>query len=213
MLASCGPRRLAVVSPVSDPTGEAEALEASTRLEEPLQIIFEWQANDGGVRASGRGVARVEPPYKARLDLFLGNGETALRAALVDGEIRLPPGAPDDILPPPDLLWGALGILRPAEGARLLGGDRLEDGSVRLRYQYADGTQLHYQVSEGVLTRVDQVENGRIVQEVTLSFSQAGRYPTHATYRHRADFRELRLTRETLEAVPPFDEEIWNPIG
>jgi hypothetical protein len=211
LIAACGPRRLAVVGPVPDPAAAAAALEASTRLEEPLQVIFEWQAHDGGVRGRGRGVARVEPPYKARLDLFLANGETALRAALVDGMLRLPAGARDDMLPPPDLMWGALGILRPDAGARLLGGDRLEDGSVRLRYAYPEGGELHYQVSDGVLTRVDQVENGRVIQEVTLSFAEPGRYPTGATYRHRTDFRELRMTRETLDAVPPFDPEIWHP--
>lgn len=211
LVAACGPRRLAVVAPAADPVAEAAALEASTRLEEPLQVIFEWQANDGGVRASGRGAARVQPPYMARLDLFLGNGETVLRAALVDGELRLPPGAPDDMLPPPDLMWGALGILRPADEAELLGGDVLEDRSVRLRYGYPDGSELHYQVADGALVRVDQLQNGRVVQEVVLTFTEAGRYPTGATYRHRTDFRELRLRRETLEAVPPFDEAIWHP--
>lgn len=211
MLAACGPSRLAVVGPVPDPAVTASALEERTRLEEPLQLIFEWQANDGGVRARGRGVARVQPPYKARLDLFLGNGETALRAALVDGVLRLPPEAPDDMLPPPDLMWGALGVLRPDSEAALRGGDRLEDGSVRLRYAYPDGVELHYQITEGALTRIDQIENGRVVQEVTLSFAEEGRYPTGATYRHRTEFRELRMTRESIEAVAPFDEEIWHP--
>lgn len=211
LLAACGPSRLAVVGPVPDPSLVASALEERTRLEEPLQLIFEWQANDGGVRGRGRGVARVEPPYKARLDLFLDNGETALRAALVDGALRLPPGAPDDMLPPPDLMWGALGVLRPDAAAELQGGDRLEDGSVRLRYAYPSGIELHYQVSDGVLTRIDQIENGRVVQEVTLSFAEEGRYPTEATYRHRTEFRELRMTRESLEAVPPYDARIWNP--
>jgi hypothetical protein len=211
VLAACGPSRLAVLGPVPDAAGTASALEDRTRLEEPLQLIFEWQANDGGVRARGRGVARVQPPYMARLDLFLANDETVLRAALVDGELRLPPEAPDDMLPPPDLMWGALGILRPDSEAVLRGGDRLEDGSVRLRYAYPDGVELHYQVSDGVLTRIDQIEGGRVVQEVTLFFAEEGRYPTGATYRHRTEFRELRMTRESIEAVPPFDDEIWNP--
>ncbi|MDZ7779846.1 MAG: hypothetical protein U5R14_07915 [Gemmatimonadota bacterium] len=211
--AGCGPRRAAVVAPVADPGAEAEALEASTRLEEPLQVIFEWRANDRGVRADGRGVARVEPPDRARLDLFLANGETVLRAALVAGEVRMPPGAPDDFLPPPDLMWGALGVVRPGPEARLAGGDRLEGGAVRLRYAYPNGTELHYQTRDGVLTRVELLERGRVVEEVALSFSDSGRYPTGATYRHHTDFRELQLTRESVEAVEPFPEAIWHPTG
>ena len=212
LLAACGPRRLSVVGPVADPAMVAGALAASTAPEDPMQLIFEWQANDGGVRGRGRGVARVEPAYKARLDLFLANGETALRAALVEGELRLPPGAPDDMLPPPDLMWGALGVLRPDADAELLGGDRLEDGSLRLRYSDADGGELHYQISDGLLTRVDQVENGRVVQEVMLSFAEPGRYPTQATYRHRTEFRELRMTRESIEIVPPFEPDMGSGV-
>lgn len=213
LAAGCGPQRLAVVAPVGDPAEEAEALEASTRLEEPLQVTFEWRANDRGTRADGRGVARVSPPARARLDLFLGNGETVLRAALVEGKVRMPPGAPDDLLPPPDLMWGALGVVRPGPDARLAGGDRLEGGAVRLRYAYPDGTELHYQTRDGVLTRVELLEGGRVVEEVTLSFAESGRYPTGATYRHNTDFRELHLTRESVEAVEPFPESIWHPTG
>ena len=50
-------------------------------------------------------MARIEPPSKARLDLFLDNGEGVLSAALVDDELRLPHGAPEDILPPVELMW------------------------------------------------------------------------------------------------------------
>lgn len=209
--ATCGPRRLAVVGPVDDPAAEAAALERRTRLVDPTQVIFEWHANEGGVRAEGRGVARVEPPYRARLDLFLRNGETALRAALVDGGFRLPPGADDDILPPPDLMWGALGVLRAHEGARLLGGDRLEGGGVRLRYGYRDGSELHYEVTAGELTRVDLLEGGRIVQTVALTPDPAGPHPLGATYRDLTGFRELRLTRERLETTEPFPDAIWTP--
>lgn len=210
-LAACGTRRLAVVEPVPDPSSAAAAMEASTRLEAPLQVIFAWEAIDQGVRGRGRGVARAEPPARARLDLFLANGETALRAALVDGEVRLPPGAPGDLLPPPDLMWGALGVFRPGGDAVLLGGDRLEGGPIRLRYRYPNGGELHYQVRDGVLERVDVMRGGRVVEEVILTFRDAGRFPSEALYRHRTDFRELHLMRESAETVAPFPAEIWSP--
>jgi hypothetical protein len=200
-----------VVGPVPDPAAAAASLIERTRLVEPLQVVFGWEATDEGARARGRGVARVEPESKARLDLFLENGETALRAALVDGELRLPEGVRGGILPPPDLLWGTLGVVQPGTDALLSGADRLEGGAVRIRYGYPDGSELHYETFHGVLTRIDRLRGGRVVEEVALSFSEPGRYPTEAAYRHRAEFREMRLTRETLRGAEPFPEEIWRP--
>jgi hypothetical protein len=210
-LAACAPSGPAVIGPVGDPAGAAAELSDQTGLEGPLRIVFDWQLNDAGQRVSGRGVARVEPPYRARLDLFLDNGETVVSAALVDGELRLPPGSPDDILPPPDLMWGALGVFRPLGDARLLGADRLEGEGTRLRYGYGDGREIHYLVERGLLSALELRDGGRVVQRVDVGAERDARYPVEATYRNLAAFRELRLTRETLSVVGPFDPEIWNP--
>ena len=147
--AGCGPQRLSVVGPLGDPAATARSLRSGTGLEEPVRIDFRWRLNESGSRVSGVGVARIEPPHRARLDLFLDNDESVTAAALVDDELRLPPGAPDDILPPVQLLWGTLGVFRPTDDARLVGGDRLQGSAERLRYTYDDGTQLHYQVEDG----------------------------------------------------------------
>jgi hypothetical protein len=200
-----------VIGPVGDPEGTAVELRDQTGLEDPLRIVFGWELNDGGQRVEGRGVARVEPPYKARLDLFLDNGETVVSAALVDGELRLPPGAPQDILPPPDLMWGALGIFRPRGDTRLLGADRLEGEGVRLRYGYADGKEIHYQVSEGLLSSLELLDDGHVVQRVDVAPERSARYPVEATYRNLEEFRELKLVRESLSVVGAFDPEIWDP--
>jgi hypothetical protein len=208
---ACGPRRLAVIGPVGDPEGAAIELRDGTGLEDPLRIDFDWELNDGGQRVEGRGVARVEPPYKARLDLFLDNGETVISAALVDGELRLPPGSPDDILPPPDLMWGALGVFRPEGDAELVGADQLEEGAVRLRYRRQDGTEIHYQIVGGALSALELLERGSIVQRVDVAPERVERYPVEATYRNLAEFRELKLVRESLSVVETFDPEIWDP--
>jgi hypothetical protein len=200
-----------VIGPVTDPQGAARQLSGQTGLGEPLRIVFGWQLNEGGQRVRGRGVARVEAPYKARLDLFLDNGETVISAAMVDGDLRLPPGAPRDILPPPDLMWGALGVFRPHNGTELLGADRLEGEAMRLRYGYADGTELHFQVLGGALRSLELLARGRVTQRVELAPERGDRYPVQATYRNLADFRELRLQRESLQVVAPFDPEIWDP--
>jgi hypothetical protein len=208
---ACGPRRLAVIGPVGDPEAAAVELRDETGLEEPLRIVFDWELNDAGQRVEGRGVARVEPPYKARLDLFLDNGETVISAALVDGELRLPPGSPDDILPPPDLMWGALGVFRPEGGAELVGADQLEEGAVRLRYRRQDGTEVHYQILGGELSTLELLERGSVVQRVDVAPEREQRYPLEATYRNLAEFRELKLVRESLAVVETFDPEIWDP--
>jgi len=210
LLSACGPHRLAVIAPIGDPASAANDVERETRLGEPVQITFEWSLNEARQRHRGRGVARVEPPYKARLDLFTTDLELVLSAALVDGELRLPPGSRDDILPPTDLMWGALGVLRP-HGARLIGGDELEGNGMRLRYAYDDGTEVHYEVVAGLLSSLELLDDGHVVQRVELSNDPGSRYPVQAKYRNLTAFRELTIVRESLESVDAFDAAIWDP--
>lgn len=210
LASGCGPRRLAVVGPVGDPQATAVRLEQETRLEQPLQINFEWHLNEARQRHRGIGVARIEPPYRARLDLFTDDLETVTTAVLVDGELRLPPGAEEDILPPTDLMWGTLGIFRPHD-VSLLGGDRLEGDGVRLRFAYPDGSELHYEALGGMLRSLELLEDGHVVQRVELTVPEGDRYPSEATYRNLTAFRELTIVREVLEEVEPFDPDIWDP--
>jgi len=210
VVAGCATGRAAVVGPVPDPGGTATRLERGTELGEPLQIRFEWRLNEARQRHRGVGVARVESPYRARLDLFTDDLESVLSAVLIDGELRLPPGSRDDILPPTDLMWGALGIFRPHD-VELLGGDRLEDDGVRLRYAYSDGTELHYEASQGQLRSLELLEDGHVVQRVEVTTEGGDRYPVEARYRNLSDFRELTIVRESLEEVSSFPAGIWDP--
>lgn len=212
-LAACAPTPVVYVSPPPDPEQVALALEDKTSLREPVRIVFEWQLNEAGVRVKGRGVARIEPPYKARLDLFLGNGETVVRAALVDGDLRIPPGAPEGILPPADLMWGVLGVFRPLFGTELLGADRLEGDALQLRYRYADARELRFRVVGGRVRAVETLEGGHAVERVELGLEEGSRYPTEATYRNLAAFRELKLTRQSVEQVESYPPDIWDPVS
>ena len=47
-------------------------------------VIFQWRVNAPDLRLEGEGVARLEGPDLARLDLFTENGETVLVARLVE---------------------------------------------------------------------------------------------------------------------------------
>lgn len=211
LLAGCGPRRAAVIGPVLDAAATATALERRTELREPLRIDFDWALNEQGRRLRGVGVARIEPPYRARLDLFLDNREGILSAAVVDDELRLQAGAPDDILPPIDLLWAALGVFRPVYGASLEGGDRLEGSAERLRYRQSDGHELHYELSDGRLSAVELLEGDALLQWVRLERSTGARFPERATYRNLQEFRELKIERTALAPAGPFDPRIWDP--
>lgn len=211
LIGACTPPAPVVVAPAPDPEQVALALEHRTSLTEPVRIVFGWQLNEAGMRVRGRGVARIEPPYKARLDLFLGNGETVVRAALVEGELRLPPGAPEGILPPADLMWGVLGVFRPLYGTELLGADRLEGDALQLRYRYADERVLHLRVHEGRVRALEMFQGGTAVERVELGLEEGNRFPMEATYRNLSAFRELKLTRESVERVESYPPDIWDP--
>jgi len=207
----CGPQRVAVIGPVVGVEGVADGLERSTRLDGPTRIDFSWRLNESGSRLAGVGVARIEPPYRARLDLFLENGESVISAALVDDELRLPPGAPDDVLPPTDMMWATLGVFRPVEGTRLIAGEELEDGGQRLRYAYESRGELHFEVANGAVRSLDVLDGGSVVEWVRLEPSADGRYPDSAVYRNLVDFRELSIERRTVQDSEPFDPAIWDP--
>ena len=211
LLWGCGPKRLAVVGPVAGAEVVAEALERSTRLEGPTRIDFSCRLNESGSRLAGVGVARIEPPYRARLDLFLENGESVISAALVDDELRLPPGAPDDVLPPTDMMWATLGVFRPVEGTRLIAGEELEDGARRLRYAYESRGELHFEVSGGEVRALEVLEGGSVLEWVRLEPAGDGRYPQSAVYRNLVDFRELSIERRAVRSAEPFDPDIWDP--
>jgi hypothetical protein len=210
-LAACAPGRVAVVGPMTAPQPMAESLQSETRLVEPTRIDFTWELNESGARVKGVGVARVEPPYRARLDLFLEKGETVISAALVEDELRLPPGAPDDLLPPVSLMWGTLGVFRPIEGARLVGGDRLENRAQRLRYAYTQGRELHFEVGPGTVRAVELLEGASVVEWVRLETEPGGSYPASATYRNLVDFRELKIVTTSVRSSEPFESAIWDP--
>ncbi|HSW29657.1 MAG TPA: hypothetical protein VLH75_09280 [Longimicrobiales bacterium] len=212
-LVACAPTPVVYVSPPPDPEQVALALEDKTALTEPVRIVFEWQLNEAGMRVRGRGVARIEPPFKARLDLFLANGETVVRAALVDGDLRLPPGAPEGILPPADLMWGVLGVFRPMFGTELMGAERVEGDAMRLRYRYADGRELRFRIVGGRVRTVEILQGGTAVERVELGLEEGSRYPEEATYRNLAAFRELKLTRQTVEQVESYPPDIWDPVS
>ena len=208
-ISSCASSPLPASTPAVDAARVALRLEVATRVKRPARILFSWSLSDRDARFQGRGVARVEPPFKARLDLFSGSGETIARAALVDDDLRLPRGAPDGIIPPAELLWGTLGVFRPGSETTLLGAENLGDGRVRLSYQRPDGLVVRYTLKGDGVEEVERIRQGQTVERVTLEQERVDQYPEEATYRNLAAFRELRLSRDSAVPVEPYPPDIW----
>jgi hypothetical protein len=210
-LVGCGTGRALVLGPLPDPLGAARETSIRTSLTVPARVEFRWILSESGSRVDGLGVVRIEPPARARLDLFLDNGEGVLSAALVDDELRLPEGAPDDILPPVELMWGTLGVFRPMMSAELVGGDELEGEAHRYRYTSGDGNAIHYEVKHDLVRAVEMLDGGSVLQSVHLVTVEGDGYPVEATYRNRVEFRELKITRTSVIPADSFDPSIWDP--
>lgn len=199
-----------VVAPVQDVGAWTVGLAEATEVERPTLILFEWTLTEEGIRVGGRGVARVAPPYRARLDLFLKNGEAVAKAVMIEDDLRLPMTLPGGILPPAHLLWGTLGVFRSWPGTDILGAEDLMDGSRLLRTRLASGDQVHYSFVDGLMRSAALLDDGTEVKRVFLEHD-GERVPSRAVYRDMAAFRELIITRESVEYVASFPPEIWNP--
>jgi hypothetical protein len=186
----------------------ADAAVAATSPDRTVRVIFGWQAVEADARFTGRGVARIQPPYHARLDLFGPRGDTYLSAALVDDLIRLPPGVQAVQLPPPALMWAVLGVVRPPAHAALVG-TREARGRTELFY-HADGGQLLF-VLEGARLRNARWDIPGRTLTVELRGEGPAGLPAQATYRDVAAYTELMLNLETVDEVEPFPPDIWTP--
>lgn len=189
----------------------AEAAVRETAPDRPLRAVFGWRALDGQARFSGEGAARIEPPYRARLDLFGPRGEGYLTAALIDRELRLP-GEPEVALPPPAMLWALLGVVRPPADAVLEGTRVTGDGEAEERELYfaVDGSRLRYVLAGGRLHTAEWTGGGRRMI-IELAASADGPLPRTAAYRDWSRNTELHIGLEAVEEVEPYPPEIWTP--
>ncbi len=190
-----------------EPSLAAEAVRA-TAPQTPLRVVFAWQAQDGSARFHGRGVARIAPEYRARLDLFGPGGDGYLTAALVEHELRLPGGGEGQVrLPPPALMWAVLGVVAPPDGAVLLGTSHDDEGTA-LFYELPDG-RLVYSLVRGRLARASWERRGGTARVELKDYR--GTVPGSALYRDRAANMELLLNVEQTDTVESFPPGIWEP--
>ncbi len=195
-LAACAPR----LAPLTGSPAPARF----PRAELPTgheRIVFRWDLDDREFSGRGEGAARLAAPDSVRLDFFL-NGGVGHGAAVLLGDSLVTPG-PDfvrPLIPPPPLLWAALGrVALPS----------MPDTSVRV-----DGSVLRADIGKPVawritfhgdtLSRLERVAGGRIIEWIERSPNGEIRY------RHEGSRRSLRLTVTHSEATPPFDASIWH---
>ncbi len=164
------------------------------------RIVFHWELDGTDLVARGDGAVRLAPPDSARFDFFLAGGTGSGAAVLVGDDLRLPRGdAAADFVPPPALLWAALGRLAlppvPDTVARM-------DGAT-LRADLGRPVQWRVTYEGGSLRRLERVRGGRVVAWVT-------RTPDgHIRYHDESDRRTLDLVITTSADTGPFDDSLW----
>jgi len=194
-LVGCAPR-LRPLGGVSTPVALPDArLPAGAE-----RIVFNWRLDDQQLAARGEGVARVTAPDSARLDFFLAGGLGGGAAVLIGDSLTSP--GPDflrRLVPPPPLMWGALGRLAvPALADTVM---RVAGDTVR-----ADiGKPVRWRASfmQGALRRLERVDGGRVQEWVERSDS------THVHYRNESGRRSLDIVITRSESVAGFDSTIW----
>jgi len=210
MALACGGSPAGSLVPAVDAQQAIAAATQGNPFPVASRVIFKWSIREPNLRIGGSGVARLEPPDRARLDLFLGNGQSVLAVALVDDDLRAPTGTPLQVVPSPPLLWASLGVFRPGDGVTLLGAEE-RDKAIRLRYQLGDGDELRYEIRDGKLTGVELFRAGHALHQVSLERQEGWELPSKATYRNLASFRELNVTVESVEKVVSHPADIWSP--
>jgi hypothetical protein len=208
---ACGGGSLGSPVPILDTDQAVLRASRDNPFPNTSQVIFRWTVREPDLRLEGRGVARLQHPDRARLDLFMENGETVLAASLVEDQLRAREGTRLQVVPSPALLWASLGVFRPGEGVTLLGAEAFDDDVFRLRYRLPDGDELRYELRSGRVTEVELRHEGNATHRVALNREGGGELPKETTYRNLASFSELKVTVETVERVDSHPSDIWYP--
>jgi hypothetical protein len=198
LLTACAPR----LSPLTGVPVPVSRMPSGTMLRGHHRIVFDWQLDDQEISGKGEGVARIASPDSARLDFFLGGGFGGGGSALLIGDtVQIPgPSLVRKLVPPPTLLWAALGrVALP----------NLADTVIRI-----DGSTLRADIGQPVawrltfqgdtLTRAERVDGGRVREWVERTDA------THVQYRDVGGRRSLRLTITRMDEVADFDASTWH---
>ncbi len=172
-------------------------------------LRFDWTYADETFDVKGEGVVRSGPPDRARLDLFIANGY-GNGMAILQGDSLFVPGIDliRRFLPPPPLLWAALGRLALPAGRDTV--SRLDGDTLRADISGTETDKRTWRVhfAAARLARIERIEAGRVVE-------WAERVPTSDStlrlrYVHTTGRRSLQLSVTEILNIPEgFDDAIW----
>jgi hypothetical protein len=175
----------------------------------PQLYRFDWTYEDDTFDVKGDGVVRTGPPERARLDLFIANGY-GNGMAILEGDSLFVPGI-DMIrrfLPPPPLLWAALGrVALPAGRDTIV---RLDGDTLRadISGTATDRRTWRVHFTGSALVRIERIEAGRVVEWAERVPEGDGRL--RLRYVHTGGRRSLNLAvSEILTIEEGFDDAIW----
>ena len=142
-------------------------------------------------------------PDSARLDLFVSGVFGGSGVAFLIGDSVFAPGGAlvRRFIPPPPLMWAALGRLAvpPAADTTV----RVDGDTLRADIGRVDRWRATFVGQQ--LVRLERIADGRIQEWVTRSA------PDTIRYRHEGASRTLGITITRTETVPAFDASIWPP--
>jgi hypothetical protein len=183
---------------------------SATEPKQRLRLVFDWSLQERDAKFSGSGAIRSEPPYHVRLDLFGPRGEGYLSAALVDFDLRMPPGAPSEILPPAAMLWSVFGVFRPPQGAQLVSTKTTSDTN-ELVYRAGDQSWT-FTLTNNRLARSEWNGPAQGRQTVEVRAYGIRGLPSQVVYRDWRAFRELSVTlTQVSDVAEPFPPDTWTP--
>jgi hypothetical protein len=163
------------------------------------KIVFNWELTDLQLTSRGEGVARIASPDSVRLDFFLG-GSLGGAAVLINDSLAAPgPDMVRRMVPPPTLLWAALGRAAiPALPDTVLA----LDGPV-LRADVGRPVAWRFTFRGDTLARAERIDGGKVREWVERLDS------AHVRYRNEGARRSLLLSITRREEVSEFDASIW----
>lgn len=197
-VSSCAPPRARALEGELAPERSLPAIELAAGHR---RVVFRWDYEENALIARGDGAMRIASPDSARVDLFLAGGIPVGKAVLIGDELKsVSQPQVERFLPPPALMWAALGRLAIPS---------LPDTVITVEgdLMHADiGRPTAWRVTiKGTrLMRLARLSSGRIAEVVTRD--DGGRLLYEVPGR-----RKLWLGIIRDEEVQPFDASIWGP--
>ena len=168
----------------------------------PQQVVFRWRYEEAdGFSVRGEGVARTAAPDSARLDFFLDGGFGRGYAILIGDRLSTPAndGMVRRVVPPAPMLWAAIGRLAVPGGADTTA--RVSGDTLRADIGSAPVWRVTFVRDR--LTRLERIDNGRVLDWVSRDAEGAVRY------QHEAPRRALQLEVVRTERVEGHDASVW----